>query len=288
MSASDHLRRALGVAVLPVTRRVNFPGKRRLRNFVRVPESGMRDAPILGGSFRVDMTESMQRDYWFGVYDHVELGVVRRMLANGGDFVDVGGHVGTYTVVASRTIGTRGRVLVFEPNPTMRELLNANIGGNGCANVVVSESAVSDAPGRATLHVPRVGDVGWSSLSSNWVGESTSFEVDVTTLDAEVERLGLKPAAVKIDVESYELHVLRGATALLEQRPAVLMEVVDENTTEVVALMTGLGYLVARAGTRRLEPWPREPRASNAVFLQPRHLELLRPRERQAFGRGRA
>ena len=90
---------------------------------------------------------------------------------------------------------------------------------------------------------------------------------------------------MKIDVESYELHVLRGATSLLEQGPALLMEVVEENAAEVVRMLAALGYAVARAGTRRLEPWPAEPRASNGVFLQPRHVELLRPRERRAFGR---
>ena len=82
-------RRALGAAVLPVTRRVNFPGKRRLRGLVRVPESGMRQVRLLGSRFRVDLGESLERDYWFGLYDDVELAVPRRLLAQGGDFVDV-------------------------------------------------------------------------------------------------------------------------------------------------------------------------------------------------------
>jgi FkbM family methyltransferase len=277
------LKRLLGIVVLPVTRRINFPGKRRLRNFVKVPESGTREVPLLGCRFKVDMTESMQRDYWFGVYDEVELSVVRRLLRSGGDFVDVGGHVGTYAVVAARALDANGRVLTFEPNPTMRAFLEENVRLNGCSNVIVSDLAVSEAPGRATLYVPRAGDVGWSSLSSEWARESDAVEVEVTTLDDAVARYGLDPGVVKIDVESYEAQVLRGAGSVLERRPALVVEIVEENLAEVIPMLARLGYAVARAGTRRLEPWPAEPRASNAVCLQPRHIALLRPREQRVF-----
>lgn len=279
------VKRLVGRAVLPVTRRINFPGKRRLRTFVDLPESGTREVSLLGGRFRVDMTESMQRDYYFGVYDEVELAFIRRLLRDGGDFVDVGGHIGTYTVLASKAIGNRGRVLTFEPNPTMRARLEENIRLNECANVIVRDAAVSDTPGRVTLYVPRVGDVGWSSLSQGWVGASDAIEVEATTLDAEVARHGLQPSVVKIDVESYETQVLRGARSVLEGRPALLIEVVEGHAEEVLSTLAPLGYLVARAGTRHLGPWPAEPRASNALFVQPEQLARLRPKDRRAFAR---
>ena len=288
LATGTHPRRLLGAAVLPVTRRINFPGKRRLRTFVRLPETGTREVALLGSRFRVDLSESLERDYYFGLYDHVELATMRRLLAGGGDFVDVGAHVGTYSVVASRELDARGRVLAFEPNPAMRRRLDENLGLNECSNVVVSDVAVSDRPGRASLFVPRVGEVEWSSLASDWVEESDAVEVETSTLDAEVERHGFEPAVVKIDVESYELRVLAGAAAVLERGPALLVEIVDENLAEVVSLLTGLGYLVARAGTRRLEPWPARPRASNAVFVRPQHLALLRQRDRRVFGASRA
>ena len=69
-----------------------------------------------------------------------------------GDFVDVGAHVGLYTVAAA--LHGPGRVLAFEPNPSAREQLGENLALNDCANVLVVPKAVGDAPGTALLHVP--------------------------------------------------------------------------------------------------------------------------------------
>lgn len=289
MPVTYTIKRLLGAAVLPVTRRIDFPGKRRLRTFVRLPESGTREVRLASGRFRLDLGESMYRDYYFGLSDQLELRVIRRMLANGGDFVDAGASIGIYTVDVARFLGTRGRVLALEPNPNVRARLEENLRLNDCANVIVSDVAVAATPGRATLYIPRFGDSAWASLSrewveeSAWVGERDVFEVEATTLDEIVARHALQPAVVKVDVEGLEAEVLRGATSVLERRPAILTEIVEENLAEVVPMLVGLGYLAARAGTRRLEPWPAEPRASNAVFLQPAHVALLPPRDRRVF-----
>jgi FkbM family methyltransferase len=279
----------VGLTVLPVTRRIDFPGKRRLRSYVRLPQSGTGEARLMGNRYRLDLGESMYRDYYYGLCDQVELHVIRQILARGGDFVDAGASIGIYTVDIARFLGERGRVLALEPNPKVRARLEENVRLNDCRNVIVSDVAVAAAPGQAYLYVPRFGDSAWASLSSEWVDESQwaderdVVEVESSTIDVEVARHGLRPAVVKIDVEGLEAEVLRGAASVLEQRPAVLTEIVEENVAEVVPAMARLGYLVARAGTRRLEPWPAEPRASNAVFLQPAHLPSLRPRERRAF-----
>jgi FkbM family methyltransferase len=283
------IKRFLGLVVLPVTRRVDFPGKRRLRTFVRLPDSGTREVRLMGNRYRLDLRESMYRDYYFGLCDQVELHIIRQMLVRGGDFIDAGASIGIYTVDIATFLGKRGRVLALEPNPQVRIRLEENVRLNHCENVIVSDVAVAAAPGPAQLYVPRFGDSAWASLSSEWVDGSQwvddreVIDVEATTLDAEVARHGLRPAVVKIDVEGLETEVLRGAVSVLEQRPALFTEIVEENVAEVVPALARLGYLVARAGTRRLEPWPAEPRASNAVFLQPAHLPLLRPRERRAF-----
>jgi FkbM family methyltransferase len=272
--------------VLPVTRRFEFPGKRRLRRLVPLPEDGIRDVDLVGARFRLDLAESLHRDYYFGLCDQLELRLVSRLLERGGDFVDVGAHVGLYTVSAARALRGRGRVLAFEPNPSARVRLEENVALNACSNVVVDSAAVADEAGYATLHVPREGDTSWSTLDEARVADSAFVDVETTTLDAEVERRALRPAVVKIDVEGCEVEVVRGARRVLRRRPALLIELVDQNAGRVISALSRLGYAVARAGTRHLEPWPADAGASNAVFLQPRHLQRLRPRERRAFARG--
>src|SRR6266545_543039 len=244
----------MAAAVLCLTRRVEFPGKRRLRRLVRLPDAGVHEVELGGSRLRLDLSESLHRDYYFGLRDQVELGLIRRVLA-------------------------------IEPNPVACARLQENVAINDCANVVVDAAAATSADGHALLHVPTNGDAAWSSLVDGRVPASETVWVETKTLDAELERHALRPSVVKIDVEGCESDVLRGAPSLLERRPALLIELVETNARRVVSALGRLGYCVARAGTRHLERWPSNPGSSNAVFLQPWQLALLRPRERRAFAR---
>jgi FkbM family methyltransferase len=271
-------------ALLAVTRRLEFPGKRRLRRRVRLPVSGVREVDLVGARFRLDLAQSLHRDYYFGLCDQLELGLTWRLLADGGDFVDVGAHLGLYAVSTARKI--RGRVLALEPNPRAHARLEENVELNGCANVIAVRAAASSEIGHATLYVPQEGDSSWSTLVEGRLAEDAPIDVETSTVDAEVRRFGLTPAVVKVDVEGCELEVLNGANAVLSTRPALLVELLEQNAPSVIVALQGLGYVVARAGTRRLEPWRSPAGASNAVFLQPWHLGLLRPRERRVFSAG--
>ena len=58
----------------------------------------------------------------------------------------------------------------------------------------------------------------------------------VTTLDREVEQLGLVPALIKIDVEGAELEVLEGAARVLEtHRPRLLISLHPKRLAQVGA-----------------------------------------------------
>lgn len=278
--ASIHMR-----AFLPLTRRFEFPGKRRLRQHVALPESGIRDVTLDGTRFRLDLGESLHRDYYFGLSEQVERRLIEKLLARGGDFVDVGAHIGLYAVSVAQHIS--GRVLALEPNPASFARLCENIALNGAANVTAERVAASNQRGHASLHLPDHGDSSWSTLVEDRLDDTTAVNVETSTLDYEVERHALRPAVVKIDVEGAETAVLEGAQHVLAQRPALFLELVEQNATSVVSLLAELGYLVARAGTRALEPWAQFAGAANALFVQPGHLELLGRSDRRAFSYGK-
>jgi FkbM family methyltransferase len=238
----------------PVFRRVDFRGKGRLRRVLPVPSAGVVEAGFPGGMrLRLDLRESLQRDFLFGLYDRVELRLVREWLRGGGDFVDVGAHIGMYSVAAALALGPRGRVLAFEPNPAARAQLEANLALNGCGNVIVSASAVSDRVGATVLHVPATPDPSFSSLEAGRFAEGRPVEVEATTVDREVEAHGLRPAVVKIDVEGGEIAVVAGMEQTLESRPALLVEVGESTGPELERRLAKHGYSAYRVG-RRLEP----------------------------------
>jgi FkbM family methyltransferase len=265
------LANALETVVYPGFRRVDFRGKGRLRAWLPVASDGWRTVDFPGGvRLRLDLRESLQRDFLFGLYDQHELRLLRRFLADGGDVVDVGAHVGMYTVAAAALLGDRGRVLACEPNPQARAQLVENVRLNGCTNVIVSAAAIADHPGEALLHVPRTADPSFSSLGAGRFAEGEPVRVATTTLDAAVDEAGLAPGFVKIDVEGGELAALAGAERTLAARPVVLVEVGPESAPVVERHLASLGYRAFVVGQRRLEPGLAGVRGTVNALLVPR------------------
>jgi FkbM family methyltransferase len=254
----------LGQVVYPVFRRVDFRGKGRLRTLLPVPSEGR---PVVGFPsdvrLRLDLRESLQRDFYFGLYDRFELELMSRNLS--GDFVDVGAHVGMYAIRAARELRGRGRVLAFEPNPAARSQLEDNVALNGCDNVLVLAAAAGAAAGRATLHVPASADPSFSSLEGERFAEGEPVDVEVTTVDAAVREHGLRPSFVKVDVEGLEVDVVRGMSeTVAEFRPVLLVEVNEQSAPEVQRSLPG--YRGARVTRRGLSALTGGTGLFNALF----------------------
>lgn len=158
---------------------------------------------------------------------------------------DLGAHVGN-RVWAWSQLGAQ--VIAVEPQPACLALLRRWYGRR--PNVTLVNAAVGAEPGRAPLWVsaatPTV-----TTLSRPWieaVQQDASFaevrwddsvEVDVTTLDALIARFGV-PAFCKIDVEGYELAVLRG---LSQPLPALSFEYLPAARDAAAACIARLAEL---------------------------------------------
>lgn len=147
---------------------------------------------------------------------------------------DVGANTGVYSLVATaRAPGAR--VFAFEPHPGNAARLRRNLLLNDAANVELVELALGDAEGVLPIHIPADQRISASASADVSFAEAFSpteykkHPVPQTTLDAfAAERHLQRIDLIKIDVESYELAVLRGAErALSLYRPIVLCEVVD-------------------------------------------------------------
>lgn len=129
--------------------------------------------------------------------------------------VDIGAHVGYYTLLAAKQVGPTGKVYAFEPEQDNHALLLKNIRMNGYNNVVAARMALSDRAGTSTLYLTGL-DSGRHSMYHHGLPERGSAPVETTTLDSflaseEWPRVDL----VKIDVEGAEVAVLDGMTRLM-------------------------------------------------------------------------
>jgi FkbM family methyltransferase len=149
--------------------------------------------------------------------------VLLHVLREGDTFIDVGGNVGFFTMLAAALVGPAGRVLTFEPDPGNTERLRQNVGLNAFSHVTVVDRPAlacveqvkfwlnSDDGGGSALWDPGLYPANPRSRES-----PKPLSLAGTTIDAEVSRLGLGGVRLlKIDTEGAEHAALRGAATLL-------------------------------------------------------------------------
>ena len=158
-----------------------------------------------------------------GCYESYESSLFLDAVAGRHDVIDIGAHVGYYTLMAANAIRHTGTVWAFEPHPANFALLRDNIESNDLSNVFATNAAASDSPGRASLFVAQDGNTGGHSLAAK-PGRSKSIEVRLVRVD-DVVPPGTRISVVKIDAEGSEVEVLRGMRRVLtENRPLLFAE----------------------------------------------------------------
>jgi FkbM family methyltransferase len=198
--------------------------------------------------------------YYPATYEPAKTAFLRERSPRGATVLDLGAHIGLFSVQLARSVGPSGRVISFEPAPHTAAVLRRTIRCNGLAAVVsVREAAVAGRRGEVELF--ETGD-DCSNASSLVRTDRTrdAVRVAATTLDDLVDDERLTVAVVKMDIEGAELEVLDGAPVLLsDQRPAMTIEVhplelraCGRDPREVFDVLVGHGYLVTE-GERPLD-----------------------------------
>lgn len=177
---------------------------------------------------------ALDHELMYNGFEETEMRFVERLLRPGMTVLDIGAHHGLYTLLTSKRVGRRGRVIAFEPSPRECLRLAKHVRVNRCRNVQVEACAVGDASGEAEFYmVDGYRDWG-NSLRPPAVPEPTrQVRVAVRSLDEVLEARGIAQVDfIKLDAEGGELAVLRGAKRLLHtaRRPAILAEVEDIRT----------------------------------------------------------
>lgn len=168
----------------------------------------------------------------YGTWEHDEARLVDVLLPRGGVFVDIGAHVGYFTVRALRRVGAAGTVVAVEPWQRVRELLELNVAANVPADVAaaltVVPAAAWDADGPLRLALAADGNSG-----DNRVDPAGGVEIDGVRLDGLPALAGCRVDVVKCDAQGRDHRALAGMRGLFEvHRPHVLVEFWPTATTD--------------------------------------------------------
>jgi FkbM family methyltransferase len=151
-------------------------------------------------------------------------------LREGMTVVDVGANVGYYTLLAASRVGKNGRVIAFEPDPEMFDVLFKNVDINGFLDrVTLIEKAVSFQTKRLTFHKMKHHRGGGSlhRFSGEYLkqlrDEIQTIEVESTSLDEYFENKDRKVSLIKIDTEGSEPFIIQGARQLLSENPNLIL-----------------------------------------------------------------
>jgi FkbM family methyltransferase len=159
--------------------------------------------------------------------------IIKRFTPKEGDIViDIGAHIGLYTIISSKRVGANGKVVTIEADPSNFEMLNSNIKLNQLTNVIPLNYAVHSKETKVKLYLPsgESGFTKYNTIMPNWINAQEKFvEVNANTLDYLLQFNEIRQEEVnwiKIDVEGAEFEVLKGATNVLSKSKdiAILME----------------------------------------------------------------
>ncbi len=178
---------------------------------------------IEGGEVILDSSDAaVSGQLALGVYEKTEVDLFRKTVPSGATVVDIGAHIGYYTVIGAHRVGSTGRVFSFEPEPHNFSFLEKNIAHNTLAHVVAIPIGLADVSGERTLYVNATNKGHHSFGDDTHAGEKTLIPLD--TLDHALAAYG-SPVVdiIKMDIEGAEPLALKGMHETIARSPHLIL-----------------------------------------------------------------
>jgi len=222
-----------------------------------------RRLPSRFGRLPIYVTPEAGLRYWgrMSRVDSVLYSMAEELVRNGSVVWDVGANVGLFSFCAAALAGPTGFVLSIEPDHWLAHLITQtshNLPRGQAATVDVLCASVSDSNRISNLeiaHRARASNHLTQARGSSQAAGTRATQASVTvTLDSLLNYFP-PPTVLKIDVETHEEHVLRGAARLLSEiRPSIWCEVSQENSNAVTQILQTAGYKLLGAANQPHPP----------------------------------
>lgn len=188
------------------------------------------------------------KNYWHIYLNRGEMDAyLGTALLPGDTVLDIGGHVGAYTIPVAKYVGSKGHVYVFEPEDDGRAAIERNIALNSITNCTTLDLAIGERDGTVSFFVRPEKDTHSLFEKSNAPSptgrlleqKKTMRSIDSLVGNGEIPR----PDFIKLDIEGAELLALEGMRETIKGVRAIYVEChtalkVDLGLGEPVPLVT--------------------------------------------------
>lgn len=191
-----------------------------------------------------------------GIWDEEEVTRFAEYVRPEMTVIDAGANFGHHSIALAKLVGSRGRVLAIEPQSAIHYLLCANVAINAAWQITPLHCALGERQGTARMNpvdYESAANIGSLGLGGSAEDEHGGELTEVLTLDDVVARHlpQCRVGFVKIDVQSFELYVLRGALEVISRhRPVMQIEISPfwmqrrgYGYQEISLLLQGYGYV---------------------------------------------
>lgn len=197
-------------------------------------------------------------DFSREIYDGFEISdlqFMQKILKHGDFFIDAGANIGLFSLFASKLVGKNGKVFSFEPTAITYKRFLENCALNNIENIQAENIGLSENDGQLFLNISENGLDAWNTFASqSHIQFRKGENVPVKKLDNYIKEKAIdfsKIKFIKIDVEGWEIPVIKGAKDLLLANDKIVLMVEFTQKNSIAAgfdcyklydEVTALGY----------------------------------------------